>query len=62
MMIKTLGLLIMAAVMIVMLLAVALMVYHNVQLKKEVALYPPPGKLVEVNGKKIHVFTVLGRR
>ncbi len=31
--------------------------YHNYQLRIEAEKYPPPGKLVEVNGHKMHVFT-----
>ncbi|MDW7650265.1 MAG: alpha/beta hydrolase [Bacillota bacterium] len=30
---------------------------HNYRLRKEAKKYPPPGKLVEVNNQKIHVFS-----
>lgn len=31
-------------------------VNHKVQLKKESSILVPPGKLVEVNNKKLHVY------
>ena len=31
--------------------------YHNYQLRIEAKRYPPPGKLVKVNGNKMHVFS-----
>ncbi|SHE78786.1 alpha/beta fold hydrolase [Alkalibacter saccharofermentans] len=34
----------------------ALMINHNNRLKKEAKDYPPPGNIVEVNNKKMHVY------
>ena len=55
-MIKTLGVLAMAAVLVVLLVAAGLMVYHNKALREEAALYPPPGQLVQVNNRMVHVY------
>ena len=41
---------------IIVFLIVAAAIYHQLQLNKEKALYPPPGKMVEVNSNKLHVF------
>ncbi len=40
---------------IVVIALIALAINHNYQLRKEVKEYPPPGSMVEVNYKKIHV-------
>ncbi|MCR3921580.1 MAG: alpha/beta hydrolase [Firmicutes bacterium] len=33
------------------------MINHNNQLKEEAKEYPPPGRIVELNDKKLHVYT-----
>ena len=35
----------------------ALMINHHNKLRKEAEEYPPPGKMVDVNDKKLHVYT-----
>lgn len=46
-----LGLLILAAIGVTV-----LALYHRQQLRKEATQYPPPGKMVEVNDRKLHVY------
>lgn len=53
---KIFGFLVLFFFAIVIILLLALKINHEYQLKKEAILYPAPGMLVDLNGKKIHVF------
>ncbi len=41
---------------VVVLFLIASIINHRVQLRKEARKYPPPGKMIKVNGKKMHVY------
>ncbi len=46
-----------AFLMIILILLVGLWIYHRRKLQAEAQRFPPPGKMVQVNGTKMHVFT-----
>jgi len=53
---KTLGIVVLVIIAVIALLLIASLVNHTNQLRKEAKKYPPPGTIVEVNGKKLHVY------
>ena len=55
-MLKILGIIVTIILFIVFIIIFALMINHNNQLKEEAREYPPPGRIVEVNDKKLHVY------
>ena len=54
-MFKALGVVLAIIVAVAVFSVFALMMNHNHQLKREAKAYPPPGNVVEVNNKKMHV-------
>lgn len=54
---KVLGIVLIILLVVIILLLIASNINHKNQLKKEAQEYPPPGSLVVINGKKLHVFT-----
>lgn len=57
MILKILGITILLISFIVSIIVCALMINHNNRLRKEAKEYLPPGRIVEVNDKKLHVYT-----
>jgi len=55
-MFKALGVVLAIIVAVAVFSVFALMMNHNHQLKREAKAYPPPGNVVEVNNKKMHVY------
>jgi len=55
--IKILGIIILSLLAIIVVLVVASAVNHTIKLRKEAKKYPPPGQMVDVNNKKLHVYT-----
>jgi pimeloyl-ACP methyl ester carboxylesterase len=53
---KVMGLVVIIIVAISAVLVIASMINHNIKLREEAKAYPPPGIMVEVNNKKIHIF------
>ena len=53
---KIIGIAVIVLLVVVILLLIASMINHRNQLKKEAKAYPPPGNLVNVNDKKLHIF------
>ena len=53
---KILGIILLVICAIVVILMSASTINHKYQLRKEAKAYPPPGKLVEVNNRKMHVY------
>ena len=56
-MLKILGITITIIMFIGVISVFALMINHNNQLRQEAKEYLPPGRIVEVNDKKLHVYT-----
>ncbi len=56
-MLKILGIIIIIILFIAVIIIFALMINHNNQLKKEAKEYLPPGNIIEVNYKKLHLYT-----
>lgn len=54
---KILGIVFIVLLVVIILLLIASNINHRNQLKKEAQENPPPGSLVDINGKKIHIFT-----
>jgi pimeloyl-ACP methyl ester carboxylesterase len=54
---KIFGLIIFFVIAIIAILLIAAAINHKNQLKREANEYPPPGNLVDVNGKKLHIYT-----
>ncbi len=54
---KILGIIIIIILVVVAILLIASMVNHKNQLRKESQAYLPPGRMVEVNNKLMHVYT-----
>lgn len=54
---KVLGIVTLCLFLIVGAIVFALLINHALKVKEEAKEYPPPGKIVEVNNKKLHVFT-----
>lgn len=55
-MLKTIGLIFIIILAVALVAVFGLMINHNHQLKKEARAYPPPGNVVEVNNKNMHVY------
>jgi len=55
-MFKTIGVILIIIYAVALVTVFGLMINHNHQLKKEAKDYPPPGNVVEVNNKKMHVY------
>ncbi|MBV1757161.1 MAG: alpha/beta hydrolase [Dethiosulfatibacter sp.] len=53
---KVLGIVLIIVLFMVILFLIASMINHRIQLKKETSAYPPPGSIVNVNDKKLHIF------
>ncbi len=53
---KISGVLILLVVAVIATLLVASRINHARRLGREAKEYPPPGNMVEVNGKKLHVY------
>lgn len=53
---KTIGVILIIILAVALVAVFGLMINHNHQLKKEAKDYPPPGNVVEVNNKKMHVY------
>lgn len=56
-MLKILGVIIIIILFIAVIIIFALMINHNNQLEEEAKEYSPPGKIIEVNDKKLHLYT-----
>ncbi|UNC93206.1 alpha/beta fold hydrolase [Candidatus Contubernalis alkaliaceticus] len=56
-MLRILGIIIMIILFIAVIIVFALKINHNNQLREEAQEYLPPGRIVEVNDKKLHVYT-----
>ncbi len=56
-MIKTIGVILAVVFAVALVTIFGLVINHNQQLKREAKNYPPPGNVVEVNNKKMHVYT-----
>lgn len=54
---KIFGIIILIVFAIIAILLIAFTISHNSQLKKEAKEYLPPGSMVEVKGKKLHVYS-----
>ena len=54
---RALGIVAVAILSIIVIAVLALMINHNIQLAAEARDFPPPGRIVEVNGKRHHVYT-----
>lgn len=52
-----LGLIIIIILALIVIVSIALTINHIKKLRKESKEYPPPGKMIEVNGKKLHIYT-----
>ncbi len=55
--IKIFGIIILIVFAIIAILLIATSINHKSKLRKEAKEYYPPGKMVEVNGKKLHVYS-----
>lgn len=53
---KILGIIIIIILLIVVTLLIASMINHKNQLRKEAKEFLPPGSMVEVDNKKMHVY------
>lgn len=53
---KILGIVIIAILALVAIILIAFWINHNYQLRKEAKIFLPPGTMVEVNEKKLHVY------
>lgn len=54
---KISGMVILGIIAVIAILLIATLVNHTNQLQKEAKKYPPPGDMVVVNGKKLHVYS-----
>jgi len=54
---KIFGIIILILLAIIVILLIALKVNHESKLRKEAEKFIPPGKMVEINGKMLHVFS-----
>ena len=54
---KISGMVVLGIIAVITILLIAALVNHTNQLRKEAKKYPPPGNMVEVNGKKLHVYS-----
>ena len=54
---KISGIVVLVILAVIITLLIASLANHRIQLRKEAKKYPPPGNYVDVNGKKIHVYT-----
>lgn len=53
---KILGIIIIIILVFVLVLLIASLINHSNQLRKEAQEYPPPGSMVEVKNKKMHIY------
>ena len=54
---KISGMVVLGIIAVTVILLITSLVNHTFQLRKEAKKYPPPGNVVEVNGKKLHVYS-----
>jgi len=54
--IKIIGLGVLTIFALITIILIASKLYHEIQLNKEAQKYPAPGSMVDVNGKKLHVY------
>lgn len=53
---KTVGMVLLGLLVLAAIGGTTSALYHRGQLRKEAEEYPPPGRMVEVNGQKLHVY------